>query len=129
MNAPALPADLAEGSPARIGEGADRLEDDRLLRGVGAFVDDRQLPGELHAVVLMSPVAHGRLRGIDASAALALPGVMGLVTAADIPGDPILATFVHDEPVLARDRVEHVGQVLALVVARDVLQARRAARL
>jgi xanthine dehydrogenase large subunit len=50
------------------------------------------------------------------------------VLAGDIPGDPVLATFVHDEPVFARDKVEHVGQVIGLVVADTAMQARRAAR-
>ncbi len=57
-----------------------------------------------------------------------MPGVRGVVLAADIPGDPVLATFVHDEPVFARDTVQHVGQVVGLVVADTVMQARRAAR-
>ncbi|MFM7341288.1 MAG: molybdopterin cofactor-binding domain-containing protein, partial [Betaproteobacteria bacterium] len=99
------------------------------VQGQAPYVDDLpELKGTLYAAPVMSPVAHGLLRGIDASAALALPGVVGLVTAEDIPGDRLLATFVHDEPVLARDKVEHVGQVVALVVAQDVMQARRAAR-
>ena len=57
-----------------------------------------------------------------------MPGVRGVVLAGDIPGDPVLATFVHDEPVFARDKVEHIGQVIGLVVAETVMQARRAAR-
>jgi xanthine dehydrogenase large subunit len=99
------------------------------VQGRAPYVDDLpELRGTLYAAPVMSPVAHGRLRGIDARAALTLPGVVGLVTADDIPGDRLLATFVHDEPVLASQKVEHVGQVVALVVARDVMQARRAAR-
>ncbi len=99
------------------------------VQGRAPYVDDLpELRGTLYAAPVMSPVAHGRLRGIDARAALILPGVVGLVTADDIPGDRLLATFVHDEPVLASQKVEHVGQVVALVVARDVMQARRAAR-
>ena len=81
-----------------------------------------------HAAPILSTVAHGRLLGLDTSAALALPGVCGMVLAKDIPGDPMLATFVHDEPVFAVDKVEHAGQVIGLVVAGTVMQARRAAR-
>jgi xanthine dehydrogenase large subunit len=57
-----------------------------------------------------------------------MPGVRGVVLAADIPGDPLLATFAHDEPIFAIDKVEHIGQVVGLVVADTVMQARRAAR-
>ena len=129
MNAPSDPLTTTTGLPA-AGASHPHESARSQVQGRAPYVDDLpELKGTLHAAPVMSPVAHGRLRGIDADAALALPGVVGLVTAADIPGDPILATFAHDEPVLARDQVEHVGQVVALVVAHDVLQARRAARL
>lgn len=97
--------------------------------GAATYVDDiPEIKGTLHAAPILSPVAHGRLRGVDASAALALPGVRNLVLAADIPGDKILAAFGHDEPVFALDTVQHVGQVIGLVLADDVMSARRAAR-
>jgi xanthine dehydrogenase large subunit len=76
-----------------------------------------------------SPVAHGTLRGIDTAAALAMPGVHAVIDARHIPGDKLLAAFAHDEPVFATDTVQFVGQVVALVVADDVMTARRAARL
>ena len=76
----------------------------------------------------MSTVAHGRLRGVDATMALAMPGVRGIVLAGDIPGDPILAAFGHDEPIFAQDTVQHIGQVVGVIVADTVMQARRAAR-
>ncbi|MVO97913.1 molybdopterin-dependent oxidoreductase, partial [Rhizobium leguminosarum bv. phaseoli] len=75
------------------------------------------------------PVAHGRLRGVDAAAARALPGVRDIVLAADVPGDRVLAAFAHDEPVFAQDTVQFAGQVIGLVLADTVAQARRAARL
>jgi xanthine dehydrogenase large subunit len=100
------------------------------VMGAARYVDDiPELQGTLHAAPIMSRVAHGRLHSIDARAALALPGVRGIVTAADIAGDPMLAAFAHDEPIFAKDTVQHVGQVLGLVVATDVMTARRAARL
>ncbi len=68
-------------------------------------------------------------RGVDASPALALPGVRGFFSAADIPGARHFATPKHDEPVFAIDRVEHVGQVVGVVVAQTFQQARHAARL
>jgi len=99
------------------------------VAGTATYIDDiPEVRGTLHAAPILSTVAHGVLKGVDATAALALPGVRGLVLAQDIPADPILATFVHDEPVFARDKVEHVGQVIGLVVADTAMQARRAAR-
>jgi xanthine dehydrogenase large subunit len=99
------------------------------VAGAATYVDDiPETKGTLHAAPILSTVAHGRLLGIDAAVALAMPGVRGVVLAGDIPGDPVLATFVHDEPVFARDMVEHIGQVVGLVVADTVMQARRAAR-
>jgi xanthine dehydrogenase large subunit len=99
------------------------------VAGAATYVDDiPEVKGTLHAAPILSTVAHGRLRGIDTTAALAMPGVRGVVLSQDIPGDPVLATFVHDEPVFARDTVQHVGQVIGLVVADTVMQARRAAR-
>ncbi|MGB3071936.1 MAG: xanthine dehydrogenase molybdopterin binding subunit [Ottowia sp.] len=99
------------------------------VQGLAPYVDDLPEPrGTLYAAPIMSPVAHGSLRGIDAAAAMAHPGVRAIVTAADIPGDPVLATFVHDEPVFAREKVEYAGQVIGLVVADSVQAVRHAAR-
>ena len=66
-----------------IGSPIERLEDLRFLRGRGEYVDDVVRPGLLHAAILRSPVAHGRIRKIDTGAALALPGVHAVLTAAD----------------------------------------------
>ena len=100
------------------------------VAGAATYVDDiPEVRGTLHAAPVCSPVAHGILRKLDASAALALPGVRAVIDAGDIPGDTTLAAFAHDEPVLALDRVHFVGQVIALVIADDVMTARRAARL
>jgi len=99
------------------------------LLGLAPYVDDMpELQGTLHAAPILSPLAHGCLRGVDVTAARALPGVRTVVLADDIPGDPLLATFAQDEPIFARDTVQHVGQVIGLVVADSVMQARRAAR-
>ncbi|MCD2511516.1 xanthine dehydrogenase molybdopterin binding subunit [Acidovorax sp. D4N7] len=98
--------------------------------GTANYIDDLpELKGTLYAAPILSPVAHGRLRGVDSQAAEALPGVRGVVLAADVPGDPILAAFGHDEPVFAIDSVQHVGQVIGLAVADSPRLARRAARL
>ncbi|HEX2548164.1 MAG TPA: xanthine dehydrogenase molybdopterin binding subunit [Ramlibacter sp.] len=99
------------------------------VAGSATYIDDiAEVKGTLHAAPILSNVAHGKLRGIDASQALAMPGVVGVVLADDIPGDPLLATFVHDEPIFARETVECIGQVVGIVVADTVMQARRAAR-
>jgi xanthine dehydrogenase large subunit len=98
------------------------------VAGSATYVDDiPEVKGTLYAAPVLSNVAHGRLKGVDASAALAMPGVRGVVLATDIPGDPKFATFAHDEPILAGETVEHIGQVVGLVVADTVMDARRAA--
>jgi hypothetical protein len=99
------------------------------VAGGATYIDDiPEVKGTLHAAPILSNVARGKLLGVDASAALKMPGVRDVILAADVPGDPILATFIHDEPVFARDTVEFIGQVVGVVVADTVMQARRAAR-
>ncbi len=99
------------------------------VAGAATYVDDiLEIKGTLYAAPIMSTVAHGKLLGVDCQACLAMPGVVDVVLAADIPGDGMLAAFAHDEPVFAVDTVQHVGQVIGLVVAESVMQARRAAR-
>ena len=79
--APAAPA------PRYAGTRVQRVEDGRLLTGRGSFVDDISRPGMLHACFVRSPFARARIDGIDASAALALPGVRAVFTAADLNPD------------------------------------------
>jgi len=99
------------------------------VAGAATYMDDiPEIRGTLHAAPILSTVAHGRLLGVETCAALAMPGVVGVVLSQDIPGDPMLAAFAGDEPVFARETVQHVGQVIGLVVAKSVMQARRAAR-
>jgi xanthine dehydrogenase large subunit len=127
--APATLSPHAPGSGPAAGVARPHESARAQVAGSATYIDDiPELKGTLHAAPILSTVAHGRLLGIDTGAALAMPGVRGVVLAADIPGDPVLATFVHDEPVFARDTVEHVGQVIGLVVADNVMAARRAAR-
>ena len=100
------------------------------VAGAASYIDDLpEVRGTLHAAPVCSPLAHGVLNGIDASAALALPGVRAFVSAADIPGDRTLAAFAHDEPVFAHGTVQFRGQVGGLILADDVNTGRRAARL
>lgn len=99
------------------------------VAGAATYVDDiPELRGTLHAAPILSTVAHGKLLGVDTAAALAMPGVRDVILARDIPGDPVLGNFSHDEPVFAQDTVQHIGQVIGVVVADTVMQARRAAR-
>ena len=99
------------------------------VRGAATYVDDiAELKGTLYAAPIMSKVAHGRLTGIDSRAALAMPGVVDVVLSGDVPGDKMLAAFAGDEPIFAEHTVQHVGQVIGVVVAQSVMQARRAAR-
>lgn len=109
-----------------IGSSVPRVEDARLLRGEGCYLPDMVLPGMLHAVVLRSPHAHARIRGIDASAALALPGVHAVYTAADLgPCNspvplrlaPIESFLPYRQPPFASDRARYVGEPVALVLA------------
>ena len=99
------------------------------VAGAATYVDDiAELKGTLYAAPIMSAVAHGKLLGVDFSAALAMPGVVDVVLARDVPGDKMLAAFAGDEPIFAEHTVQHVGQVVGVVVASSVMQARRAAR-
>ncbi|MES2972744.1 MAG: xanthine dehydrogenase molybdopterin binding subunit [Pseudomonadota bacterium] len=129
MNAP--DTFISKSGPARTAAGTSHAHESARAQVAGAasYIDDiPEVKGTLHAAPIMSTVAHGKLRGVDASAALAMPGVRGIVLHDDIPGDPMLATFVHDEPIFASTLVEHIGQVVGVIVADTVMQARRAAR-
>jgi xanthine dehydrogenase large subunit len=128
MNAPEK---FLAGSVARPAIGTSHAHESARAQVAGdaTYIDDiPEVKGTLHAAPILSTVARGKLLGVDAGEALKMPGVKGVVLAQDIPGDPILATFIHDEPVFARDTVEFVGQVVGVVVADTVMQARRAAR-
>jgi xanthine dehydrogenase large subunit len=99
------------------------------VAGAAHYIDDLpEVRGTLFAAPVMSNVAHGRLVGIDDTAARAMPGVRDIVYSADIPGHKMLAAFAGDEPVFAIDSVQHIGQVVGLVVADSVMAARHAAR-
>ena len=117
---------------AFVGSPIERIEDLRLLKGRGQYVDDLSPDGLLHAAILRSAVAHGRIRAIDAAAARARPGVVAVITAAEI-GDsvptiplrqePLPALLQYQQPVIAHRKVRYVGEPLALVVAQSAALA------
>jgi CO/xanthine dehydrogenase Mo-binding subunit len=84
------------------------------------------MPGMLHLQVLRSPHPHAIIESIDTSEAEAIEGVEGVITAADVPGEDGFGVFVHDQPVMARDKVRYVGEAVAAVAAEDVVTAKRA---
>jgi len=124
-----------------LGQPLRRLEDPRLLLGQGRFTADRAVPGAAQAVFLRSPHAHARIAAIDTAASRAMPGVAAVFTAADtvaagLGHNPCLVEIHgvdgkrHVEPPrlpIAPDRVRHVGEIVALVVADTLDQARDAA--
>lgn len=118
-----------------IGSPVARREDARFLTGTGQYVDDISFPLQAHAVLVRSTVAHGRLVRIDAAQARRMPGVIGILTAADVDDLPKIPMRMEPRPellpfqqtVLASDRVRYVGEPLALVVAESIEQAHDAA--
>ena len=126
-----------------IGQPVRRVEDRRFLTGRARFVDDVELPRQTYGALVLSPHAHARLRGVDISRAMAAPGVICVLTGAealrdklggippnampeDMGGPKGYRTF---RPVLVADKVRHVGERVAFVVAETAAQAREAAEL
>ncbi|MCW2859233.1 MAG: hypothetical protein JWP48_941 [Actinoallomurus sp.] len=98
------------------------------LRGATRYIADLTLPRMLHGVIVRSPVAHGRIRRIDVSRALRVPGVRAVITGADVRA-PAFGPYVPDWEVLAQDKVRFVGDDVAAVAATTVDAAREAAEL
>jgi carbon-monoxide dehydrogenase large subunit len=124
-----------------IGQGIKRVEDVRLLRGAGRYLDDVNLPGQTHAVILRSMHANARVRAIDSTAARRAPGVLAVFTGADVDGLGTMSMtlkrkrpdgspmFARPHRGLTRDRVRYVGDPIALIVAETRAQAEDAADL
>ncbi len=122
-----------------IGQPVRRSEDPKLVRGEGCYADDFNRPRQVYAVIVRSREAHGVIRAINTDAAKAMPGVLGVYTAADLSaygplkcnmplksrdGSPIRYT---PRPALAGDKVRYVGDPVVCVVAETVAQAKDAA--
>jgi aldehyde oxidoreductase len=117
--------------PDGIGKSGDKYEAKQLALGDRGYVDDIRIPGMLHAALRFTDHARARVRAIDTSAALAAPGVEAVFTASDIPGELRVGILYQDWPVMIPvDGVtSYLGDVLAIVVAKDRMSARAAAEL
>jgi carbon-monoxide dehydrogenase large subunit len=120
-----------------FGAAVTRLEDPRLLKAQGRYVDDIELPGMLHAAFVRANMAHGRIRAIDTRDASAMPGVVAIYTMADfveiaqgsmppMAPHPLLTPPITYHP-LAEDEIRHVGEAIAIVLADDRAKAEDAA--
>jgi len=117
---------LREG--ARVGISRPHESAHLHVAGEAAYIDDLpELAGTLHIALGLSPVAHGRLVAIDVDAVRAMPGVVDVLTAADIPGPNDCGSIIHDEPILAEGELRYLGQPVFAVVAHTRDAARRAA--
>ena len=126
-----------------LGQSVTRIEDAALLCGAGRYADDVQIANAAHASIVRSPHAHAKIKSIDTSAARKAPGVLAVLTGADVAADklgdmPCLVPVTNIDgtqrgdtprPILAQDRVRHVGDPVAVVVAETLAQARDAAEL
>ena len=103
-----------------IGHSVRRKEDPRFIRGKGTYVDDVKLPGMLYLDIVRSPYAHATITNIDTSAALALPGVVAVITGKDLEAAGLhwMPTLMSDrQMVLPVDTVKYQSQEVAAVVA------------
>ena len=126
-----------------IGQPVRRVEDRRFITGRGNYLDDISVSRQAQAFMLRSPHAHARIRAIDSSAALSAPGVVAVFTGDDLARDgigtiPCLSAVTNRDgspsvlpphPAIARDRVRHVGDTVAMVLAESAAAARDAAEL
>lgn len=122
-----------------IGASPKRREDVRFLTGAGNYTDDINMSGQAYVYFLRSDIAHGTIKSIDTGAAAAMPGVVRVFTGADFEGVGSIpcgwqVTDKHGEPmqepahpIIAQDKVRHVGEIVAAVVADTLEQARDAA--
>ena len=132
-----------DGGVEALGASPKRREDARFLTGAGAYLDDLVFPGLGHAIFVRSPHAHAAIKSIDISDAKQSPGTIAVLTAADVQADglndlpPTVEVnalsgkrfYFTPLPLLARDEVRYVGQLVALVVAETKAQALDAAEL
>jgi aerobic-type carbon monoxide dehydrogenase small subunit (CoxS/CutS family) len=111
-----------------IGNNVRRLDAPSKVTGRLKYAGDMVLPDMLHMAVLRSPHAHAEIVSIDTSEAEAMEGVACVITSADVPGTDGFGVFVHDQPVMARGKVRHVGEAVAAVAAESETLARKAVK-
>ena len=128
-------------SATGIGAAVRRREDQRFITGKGHYTDDVNRPGQCHAYFLRSPHAHAKIKGIDVKAAAAMPGVLAVLTGAELAADKIgnlicgwMITSkdgsqmkMAPHPAIAHGKANYVGDAVALVVAHTLAQAKDAA--
>lgn len=98
------------------------------VMGTAQFADDLKRPGMLYGAMLTSPHAHAKILSIDTGPALAIEGVVAVLTAKDVPGPNSYGVIRKDQPFLAGDKVRYAGDPMAVVIAQDKTVARRAAK-
>ncbi|SET88338.1 xanthine dehydrogenase family protein molybdopterin-binding subunit [Geodermatophilus poikilotrophus] len=127
-----------EAPEREVGKARRRKEDARLITGRTTWTDNMVLPGMLHLAVVRSPVAHGKITGIDVSAAQEAPGVIAVLTGRDVAEEqgsipcawPVTPDMVNPgHPSIAVDEVNHVGEAVAVIVARSKAAAQDAVEL
>ncbi len=112
-----------------VGKPVPRKDALDKLRGLAKYIDDYNFSDILHVVTVRSPHAYGKLKGIDKSAAERMPGVVGVITADQVPGKNAVPLVLEDEPFLAQDYVRFHGEPVALVAAESYEEAQAAAAL
>ncbi len=121
-------------APDMLGAAVKRVEDPRFITGKGRYLDDLTLPGMVHMAILRSPYAHATIASLDVAAARAMPGVITVITGADIPYNPLpmawpaggvagIQNNVNTPRILATDSVKWTGEGVAAVVAETREQA------
>ena len=116
----------------QVGRSLPRVEGRAKVTGRAEYIHNLRLPGMLHAKIFRSLIAHGRIRSIDTAAAKAYPGVFAVFTSDDVRRvipNPYYGPAFHDQPILAIDKVRHIGEPMAVVLAEDSHVAEEAARL
>ena len=128
LDEPAEAAALRSG--ARVGISCPHESAHLHVAGEAHYIDDLpELAGTLHCALGLSPLAHGTLGSVSLQRVRAMPGVVSVLTAADIPGPNDCGSIVHDDPILAQGEVRYLGQPVFAVIAKTRDQARRAAAL
>ncbi len=126
-----------------VNQSVNRVEDQRLITGSGEYTDDINLPGQLYGYMLRSPVAHGKILSIDLDDAKSAPGVVDIITGAELEADeanirPCMIPLKNKDgsnradpghPVLTTDKVRYVGDNIAFVIADSLNAAKDAAEL